>query len=167
MFTVIQQVLDLDGLIVSQVRNFPVEGLAKLCSVADAVEEIGIAEGDVLSAGFDLVADICENDFGLDDAKATLVDRYYRAMATEMLAAPAGFRVANGASGAFWKLECGVACQFRKIGSSGHSKVQLIQGDEGRLSNFRTVRPLQKLPVKLYKPFFELTRQDEVHAVPA
>ena len=52
-----------------------------------AVEEIGIAEGDVLGAGGHLLIDVREHDVGRDDAELAVVDRHDRAMPAAMLAA--------------------------------------------------------------------------------
>ena len=65
--------------------------------VGGAVEEIGIAEGDVPGAGFDLAADVLHHDVALDDAEGPLVNGDDGAMAAEMFAAAAGFGVAGDA----------------------------------------------------------------------
>ena len=84
--------LDLDGDVVGEAREFAVQRLDDRQSVGRAIEEIGIAKGDVLGAGVDLAADVFEHDVALHDAENAVVNRHDRTMAAEMLAAAAGFR---------------------------------------------------------------------------
>ena len=55
--------------------------------VGGAVEEVGIAKGDVLGAAGDLLVDVGEHDVHRHDAELTVVDGHDRAMAAAMLAA--------------------------------------------------------------------------------
>src|ERR1039458_10403869 len=87
----LEQVLDLDGDVVSQRGPFAVEGLDDGDSMAGAVEEIGVAEGDVLRAGGHLPADVLQYHLPLHDAENTPIDRDHRAMPADEFAAPAGF----------------------------------------------------------------------------
>ena len=65
--------------------------------VRDAVEKIGVAESDVLRAGFDLLANVGKNNLLWHDAELTGVNRNDRAMAAEVFAAARGFGVTGDA----------------------------------------------------------------------
>src|SRR5665213_3489245 len=93
MFGVVQQVLDLDGYVVAEIWEFFVQRFDYRQRVRGAVEEIGIAEADVLRAGGDLLADVFEHYFALHDAERAVVHRDNWAVAAEMFAAAAGFCV--------------------------------------------------------------------------
>ena len=66
-------------------------------SVLDSVEEIRIAEGDVLRAGGHLAADVFHDDVAAHDAENAFVDGHDRAVAAEMFATAAGLRGADDA----------------------------------------------------------------------
>ena len=93
--TLLQQVLDLDGGVVGERRKFLVQRFDDAHGVRGAVEEIGIAEGDVLGAGCDLLANVLQHNFRLHHAKIALIHRHHRAMPAQVLAAAAGFGVAG------------------------------------------------------------------------
>ena len=63
--------------------------------MSGTVEEIGIAKGDVLHAGGNLLVDIGEHDVDGDDAKLTVVDGNDRAMPAPVLAAACRIRGAD------------------------------------------------------------------------
>ena len=65
--------------------------------VRRAVEEIGIAEGDVLRAGRHLPANIFQHHVARHHAKNSVVHRHDRAVPAQMLAAAAGFGVSRDA----------------------------------------------------------------------
>src|ERR1035437_8949285 len=88
---VLEEVLDLDGDVVAEPGPLLVEGFDDGDGVAGAVEEIGVAKGDVGSAGGDLAADVLQDDIGLHDAEEATVDRDYGTVAAEVLAAARGF----------------------------------------------------------------------------
>ena len=69
------------------------------------IEEVGIAEGDVLGAGRDLARDVLQHDVRLHDEEPAAVDRDDRAVAAEMLAAAAGLGVADDARAATGQLD--------------------------------------------------------------
>ena len=91
----LQQVLDLDRDVVGHVGMRVVKRFDDAHGVRRTVEEVGIAERDVLRAGRHLRGDIRQHDFRLHDAELAAVDRHDRAMAAEMAAAAARFRVAG------------------------------------------------------------------------
>ena len=74
--------------------------------VAGAVEEIGIAERDVLRARRHLPPDIFEHHFALHDAEDALIYGHHRAVPAEVLAAAAGLGVADAARGAVRPTSC-------------------------------------------------------------
>ena len=90
--------------------------------VAGAVEEIGIAEGDVLRAGGDLAANVFEHDIGLHDAKHAAVDGYDGAVAAEMLAAARRFGVAHTARAGLGA-KVGVGAERRQAGAVGDEEL--------------------------------------------
>ena len=61
----------------------------------DAVEEVGIAEGDVPGAGGDLRPHVGHDDVDRDDPKAAVVDGHDRTVPAAMFAAAAGLGVAD------------------------------------------------------------------------
>src|SRR6185436_19660667 len=79
-----KQMLDLDRDVVADLRMLRVQGARDPHRVRRAVEEVGIAKGNVSGARRNLVVEISENDLRLDDAELAFVDRDDRAMAAEM-----------------------------------------------------------------------------------
>ena len=98
--------------------------------VGGAVEEVGIAEGDVLRAGGDLRADVGEHDVGVHGAEAAVVDRHDRAVAAAMLAAARRLGVADDPP-LVADLERGVLRQRRQIGSIGRDELHAPDGPVG------------------------------------
>jgi hypothetical protein len=94
-FAMLQQMLDLDGRVVGEIRELAMQRVHDAHGVRGPVEEIGIAEGDVLGARGHLLANVGEHDLGLHHPKAPLIHRHHRAMAAQMFAASAGFGVAG------------------------------------------------------------------------
>ena len=86
------QVLDFYGDVVGYVGKFTVKFFDKLHRVTNAIEEVRIAEGNVLRALGDLLADILHHDVAADDSKHAFVNRDDGAMAAKVFAAAAGFR---------------------------------------------------------------------------
>src|SRR6516225_4004265 len=77
-FGMAKQVLDFDGDVITKLGKFSVHGFDDRESVRGAVEEIGIAEGDVLGACTDLPADVFEYDFSLHDAEDSVINGHDR-----------------------------------------------------------------------------------------
>src|SRR5712664_201008 len=92
MLFVFAQVLDFNRYVVGELREFPVEFLNEFHGVADAVEEVRIAERDMLRAGSRLAANVFENNIAADDSKDTFVYRHDRTVPAKVFAAPAGLR---------------------------------------------------------------------------
>ena len=87
------EVLDLDGRVVGDLGEFGMERFYDPHGMGGAVEEIGIAEGDVARACRDLLPDVGEHHVALHHAKLSLVDGHHRAVPAQMLAAAAGLGV--------------------------------------------------------------------------
>src|SRR6266403_3871663 len=92
MLLVFAQVLDLDRYVVGELRKFPVEFLNEFHGVANAVEEVRIAERNVLRAGSRLAAHVLANNVAADDSKDTFIDRHDWTVPAKMFATAAGFR---------------------------------------------------------------------------
>src|SRR6266404_6313392 len=84
MLLIFAQVLDLDRYVVGELREFPVEFLNEFDGMTDAVEEVRIAERDMLRAGSRLAANVFENNIAADDSKDTFVYRHDRTMPATM-----------------------------------------------------------------------------------
>ena len=91
----LQQVLDLDRDVVGQRRERRVELLEEAQRVADAVEEVRIAEGDVLGPEAHQLRDVLQHDIPLDDAQPAAVDGRDRAVEAAVSTAPARLDVAG------------------------------------------------------------------------
>ena len=85
--------------------------------MAEAIEEIGIAEGNVLRASGDLLANVLHDDVAADDAKNAFVNGDDGAMAAEMLAAAAGFGGTDEARCGAGDVEMGVLGDRREVGA--------------------------------------------------
>src|SRR5664279_515549 len=92
----LQEVLDLDGRVIGEGGELAVESLRDAYGVRRAVEEIGVAEGNVRGSGCGLAADILQHDVLLHHAECAVVDRDYGTVPAEVLAAAACFRVPDG-----------------------------------------------------------------------
>src|SRR6266404_5613701 len=99
--------------------------------VTDAVEEIRIAEGDVLRAGGHLAANVFEHHLAADDSKDALIDRHDGAMAAKMLAAAARFRRTNDAKAISGNDEMRILLHRGHSGPIGDFKLQPGHGDHG------------------------------------
>ena len=93
--------------------------------VRRAVEEIRIAEGNMLRAARDLLADVGEHDRGGDRAEMPLVHRHHRAMTAPVLAAAARLREGDGLFRAVRKHQPRVAFERRQAGTLGHHEIDL------------------------------------------
>ena len=68
-----QQVLYLDGGVVSGVWKLGMKGFDQRNGMSGTVEKIRVTEGDVLSSSLDLLTYICQHHFSLYDEEAALV----------------------------------------------------------------------------------------------
>ena len=89
------QVLDLDRDVVADAGELARQRLDDAQGVRRTVEEVGIAERDVLRARRDLRADVGEDDVGVDGAEAAVVDRDDRTVPAAVFAPARRLRVAD------------------------------------------------------------------------
>src|SRR4029078_3938948 len=85
------QMLDLDGRVVADAGKLPRERVDDGQRVRGAVEEVRIAEGDVLRAGGYLRANVGEHDIRRHRAEPAVVERDDRAGSAAMIAAARRF----------------------------------------------------------------------------
>jgi hypothetical protein len=74
-----------------------VQGFDDARGVGNAIEEIRIAEGNVLRTGFDLLTNVGKHNFLRNDAELAVVNRNNWTVATEVFAAARSLGVARGA----------------------------------------------------------------------
>ena len=171
------QVLDLDRDVVGDAGKLARQRVDDRQRVSRAVEEVGIAEGDVLRARRHLRADVRQHDVDRHGAEPAVVDRDDRTVPAAMLAPARRLGVADNLARVA-DLQRRVARQWRQIGPIGRYEFHppdrppwgqtfrsgLIQGrwqdarPEGRASG----RGRQLRQVGL-----ELRPQDGLHAVRA
>ncbi len=118
--------------------------LNEIHSVTDAIEEVRIAEGNVLRAGGHLLADILHHDVAADDSKDAFVNRDDGTMAAKMFAAAAGFRRADEAESAAGNDEMSVLFDGRHIRAVWDFKIEAFERDE-RLGLWRNCRAIVAL----------------------
>src|SRR5213080_5448095 len=106
-----------------------VERFHDLHRVTDPVEEVGIAEGDVLRASRDLAADIFPHHLALDDAKRAVVYRHDGTVTAQVLAAPAGLGVAHDAGAVVGQGQMCVLFQRRQVVAIGHQEILTSERD--------------------------------------
>jgi hypothetical protein len=111
---VFQQVLDLDGYVVGEPGKFLVQGFDNGHGMPAAIEEIRIAEGNMLRSGRHLLANVREHNFTIHYPEHALVNRHDRAMAAQMLASAARFGITGKAMLAGRKDEVRVARKRRE-----------------------------------------------------
>ena len=87
--------LDLDHDVVGEPRPLAGERLDDAARVRGTVQEVGIAERDVLRASGDLGADIAEHSLRLHDPELPVVHRHNRTVPAPVLAAAGRLRVAD------------------------------------------------------------------------
>src|SRR5690606_19504740 len=86
---------DLDRDVEADAGELAPERLDQRQGVADAVEEVRIAEADVTRAGFDLRANVGHHHVDGNDSEAPVVDRHDRTVPAHVLAAAGTLRVAD------------------------------------------------------------------------
>ena len=166
---VLEQMLDLDGRVVGDVGKRAMKRRDEPEGVADAVEEIRIAKGDVPRARGHLAADIFHHHVALDDAEAPAVDRHDGAVPAHMLAAAARLCIARRAALAVSQLEVGVAAERWKAGPVRHAELQLGERYDRLALGFgwRARAARREACVQARQSGFELAAEDGPHAEPA
>src|SRR5271170_5695197 len=102
MLFVLPQMLDLDGHVIRHAGKFRVKRRNKLERVADPVEKVRIAKGNMLRPGCHLLPDIRHHRVAGNNPKHTVVNRHNWAMPAKMLAAPASLRRSHNAMPVPW-----------------------------------------------------------------
>src|SRR5258705_9728397 len=99
--------------------------------MAGAVEKIGVAKGDVFSAGGHLLANIGQHDLMLHDTEASVVDRHNGAMSAQVFATPAGLGVTDRHMLSVAGDEVSILVQPGQPGAVGGEESLAVEGDEG------------------------------------
>src|SRR5713101_110543 len=172
MFSMFAEVLDFDSDVISNVRVLVMKAFYNRQGVADAVEKIGIAEGDVFGASHDLPANVFKDHFAANNAKHAVIDRDNRTMPAEMLAAAAGFGVTHGAMLAAGDDQVRILVQRDEPGAVGDVKFQprersdrlgLPGGDRGPVG----LTGVADSRNQMRQPLFEFSPEHGVNAEPA
>ena len=143
---VADEVLDLDRHVVGQRREAAVQLIDDRQRVSRAVEEVGVAEGDVLRAGVDLLADVLDHDITFDDPEAPAVDRHDRTVPAQMAAASRRLGVADDARLVLTDDQRGIALRRRQPGSVGDDEFLTRERDDGL--HLRRRLPRAREPVR-------------------
>ena len=125
----LEQVLDLDGHVVGDMREPPVQLLDDAHGMGGAVEEIGITKGDVLRPGRHLLGDVRQDHLRLHHEESPAVDRHDRAVAAKILAAAAGLGVADHARVAIGQRHVRVFLESGQLAAIGDQEPLSRQGD--------------------------------------
>src|SRR5208283_275320 len=122
-----QKMLDLDRYVVAKLREFAMQGFHQRYRVAHTIKEVRVAKGEVLRAGSNLLTDVREHNFAIDNPKDAVVDRHNRAVAAKMLAAAARFGVTGDTMLSTWQNQMRVGPERRQAVAVGHLKTQTSQ----------------------------------------
>src|ERR1700688_689537 len=89
--------LDFDGDVISERREVLLHPLDDAHAVGRAVEEIRIAEGDMLRPGLHLLADVGQHNVSRNHSERPVVNGHNGTMTAEVLAATARLRISGDA----------------------------------------------------------------------
>src|ERR1035437_1714032 len=89
--------LDFDGDVISERREVLLHPLDDAHAVGRAVEEIRIAEGDMLRPGLHLLADVGQHNVSRNHSERPVVNGHNGTMTAEVLAAAARLRIPDNA----------------------------------------------------------------------
>src|SRR5580704_18284926 len=106
-----EEMLDFYGGVIGDLRKFAMQGLDDGNGVANGVEKIRIAKGDVFRARRNLLTYVRKHNFGIDESKCAVVNGNDGTVSAMMLAAAAGFGVTDGTMLAARKNEMRVGFQ--------------------------------------------------------
>src|SRR5690348_122622 len=132
-----QEVLDLDCNVEGKLRKFPVHGFNNGKRMGGSVEEIRIAKTDMLGAGLNLFANVFEYNLPLHNPEDAVVNGNNGAMAAQVFAPAAGFRVAGNFESSVWHQEVGVLAERRKIGAIWRDEAEALEGDRRSMRGTR------------------------------
>lgn len=124
----LEQVLDLDRHVIGDIGKLIMQHAHDGDRVCWSVEEIGVAERNVLSSGRNLLADVREDDVALHNPEFPLVNRHDRAMPAQVLAAARSFggssNLARGAGD-----QASITTENRQGRSIGRLKRESVKND--------------------------------------
>src|SRR5262249_27391785 len=130
MFVVFAQVFNFDGDVVSDAWKFAMEFVDQLERVTNAIEEVGIAEGNVSSARLNLLTDVGHHHVATHYAKDPFVDWNDRTVAAEMFATATRFGRANDAVSITWQNQMRILLERRHSRAIGDLEAQAFERDE-------------------------------------
>src|ERR1700730_16680271 len=128
------QMLDLDGRVIRQAGEFALHRFNDSHGVGRSIEEIRIAECNVLGSRGHLPTDVLQHHLWLNDAKGTLIYRHHRTMPAQVLAPAARFGVARALPRSplcSIDTQLGVFFERRQPGSYRSEELQPVERNEG------------------------------------
>ena len=139
-----EKMLHLGSEVETHVGKGVVEGTGYFAGVAGAVEEVGVAKGDVAGAVVNLLGDVCEHGLDGDDEKAAVVYGYDRAVAAGVQTAAGGLGVAGRVGDRFFDMLAIAGCTSICC-SSGPRDVMgvAVQGGQWVSNRYRQCVPAQ------------------------
>jgi hypothetical protein len=136
---VLEHVLNLGGAVKRELREAVVQRAHDRHGVAPAVEEVGIAEGDVARTHAREALDVAQNGLGLHDADTPVIDRGNRAVAAVVHAPVAGLHVPDQPLLPADR-QAGVALQSRQLARGKLERAALEVNDRPVVGPRRRVR---------------------------
>ena len=127
-----------------------------------AVEKIGITERDVLRPGSDLATDIGQYDVGRHDEEPAAVDRYDRAMTTEILATAGRLGETDRLVCTIRHDQAGIFLKGRQLAAVRDDEFSLAEVDQWYALACRLAR--LQLPDHLHQAGFVFSTDDGLHA---
>ena len=167
MFLVLPQMFDLDRDVVAQPGKLAVQRLYNGDCMPNAIEKIGIPKRDVPRPARHLLPHVFEHNFALHDAKIAFVHRHNRAVAAQMFAAPARFRVSRHAM--LPRRENHIRILLQRWKSPPVRRQKLLSGK--RNHRLRLPCPIARAAIafprkplrKLHKPLLKLASQQRLN----
>ena len=126
-----EKVLHFDGHIISQMGMLFVKCSDQSDGMTDTVKEIGVTKREMLGASGDLLVDVFQYDFPLNNAKVSVVDWHDGAVTTKMLTPTGGFHVSNGQMPPLACDQMRVLCQVWQPHAIWHEEFLAGQGHDG------------------------------------
>src|SRR5258706_1861027 len=91
------------------------------------VEEVGIAEGDVLGSGGYLATNVFQHNLSRNNSKSPVVHGHHRTMPAKMLTPTAGLGVSANAMPVRAQVQMSVARQLGQSGTVWNAEVEAIE----------------------------------------